>query len=437
MCVGKTFWRCSVCRRRNQGATTPMLTATTGAAGTGVTRQQPTTISATAAHRWSEEKPSSISASDEYNKRPNAQMPGSAPVHRRERRSTSGESGGICTDQRHSAGVIPPSLQVLESSRHSNYGKSIDNIHILNGRRSREGSLTPTPGRNTNRLDQPHHETGRSVSASESSPEEMSDQQQKMQQQYERDSGAGSSISRRSANDIHFGDSSSSRRSSCRRSFQKQMRDQSLYLSADDACLSRWSQQRRYSSESSDASDTSGASGTPRRPSQEENDEVGYGSSLLPSTRRRLSFRSNRTRHFYDADGSECYDGDELSGKRTIFHSSLSSPQSWTFDTLKWFRRSITFNLWMHISLRNTPKGTAPFEMIHPIVECSSLSSRTSRLRSKLLLPIREQKLNIEYRKKKLAPYTYMHSCSMNTANLFFFFPLSLDQAVKMCIKQI
>ncbi len=335
MCVGKTFWRCSVCRRRNQGATTPMLTST-GAAGTGVTRQQP--ISAMA-HRWSEEKPGSLSITpDDYNKRSSAQTPGSAPVHRRERRSTSGESGISCSGQdqsRHSA-AVQPSLQV-ESSRHS-YGKSIemsgiDNTHILNGRRSRDGSLTPTPGRTTNRLDQPH-ETGRSVSASESSPEDMSEQQK--MQQYERDSGAGSSISRRSANDIHFGDSSSSRRSSSRRSFQKQMRDQSVYLSADDACLSRWSQQRRYSSESSDASDTSGASGTPRRPSQEESDEVGggYGSSLLPSTRRRLSFRSNRTRHFYDADGSEGYDGDELSGKL------VSLKLSWNLVSPKWFRKS-------------------------------------------------------------------------------------------------
>jgi hypothetical protein len=36
---------------------------------------------------------------------------------------------------------------------------------------------------------------------------------------------------------------------------------------------------------------------------------------LLPSTRRRLSFRSNRTCHFYDFDGTDGRDTEEQSRK--------------------------------------------------------------------------------------------------------------------------
>ena len=45
--------------------------------------------------------------------------------------------------------------------------------------------------------------------------------------------------------------------------------------------------------------------------------------SLLPSTRRRLSFRSNRTCHFYDIDGTENYDADEQCSKIFILFPTL------------------------------------------------------------------------------------------------------------------
>lgn len=285
-----------------------MLTSS-GTANTGITRQQPISP---IPHRWSEEKPSSLSTSSEdYNKRSKdseVQTPGSAPVSRRERRSTSGE-GSACAKQKHFS-ALQPSLQV-ETSRHSQEKNS---LHIHNGRRN--GSLCRTPGRNTNWLDQPHDMT-RSVSASESSPEENCDQQRKMH--YDRDNIAGNSASWRNSTEVYSSDSTT-RRSSSRRSFQKQIQDQSVYLSADDACLSRWSQQRRYSSESSDASDTSCTSGTPRRPSQEDSEDIngGYGSSLLPSTRRRLSFRSNRTRHLYDPDGNDICDAEDASSGKFV-----------------------------------------------------------------------------------------------------------------------
>lgn len=273
------------------------MLSSVGAAGTGVTRQQP--LSA-ATHRWSEEKAGSLSTStDDYNKRSRELSttitPGSAPVSRRERRSTSGESV-TTTDQKHLAG-FQPKLHV-QSSRHE-HGGSTENVNARgNGKSGR------TPDRNTRRLNQ-SHKAVRSVSASESSPEDINDKQQSAQ--YERSSGVDSISSRRSASDIHFSESSS-RRSSCRRSFQKQTTDQSVYLSADDACLSPWSQQRRYSSESSDASDTSGTSGTPRLALKEETEDIGeYGTSLLPSTRRRQSFRSSRSSHFYEVDGSDGY----------------------------------------------------------------------------------------------------------------------------------
>lgn len=290
-----------------------MLT-TAGAAGTGVTRQPTSAVS----HRWSEEKPGSLSTfPDDYNKRskePNIQTPGSAPVSRRERRSTSGESG-ILIDQKNTSAA--QSLQT-DSSRPSGFGNSTNNALSFNETRC-VGSVSRTPSRKPSRLDQPH-DTARSISASESSPEDLVDQQKNVH--YDRDSGISS---RRSTADIQPSEPLS-RRSSCRQSFQKQMRDQSVYLSADDACLSRWNQQRRYSSESSDASETGGgAPRTPRRPSQEETDEVGcgYGTTLLPSTRRRLSFRSNRTRHFYDVDGSDSYEACEQSGKHDMIIISL------------------------------------------------------------------------------------------------------------------
>lgn len=270
-----------------------------GIAGTALARQKPSTL---IAHRWSEEKTSSLSmSSDDYNKRsrePSNQIaPGSAPVSRRERRSTSGGSG-TSTDQKYLVNV--QHMLQTESFNHVQ-GKSIEQSHIINdkGNRQRISDRSPT------HLNQPQ-DVVRCTSASESSPEEMTESVK----QYER----GIVISRKSASDIHFSESSS-RRSSCRRSFQNPTRDQSVYLSADDASLSRLNQQRRYSSESSDASDASGT-GTQRRTSQEENEESGYyGASLLPSTRRRLSFRSNRTCHFYDIDGTETYEADEQSGK--------------------------------------------------------------------------------------------------------------------------
>ena len=299
-CLGKTFWRCSVCRRRNHGTASPML-SNQGMGGTGITRKQPTTI----AHRWSEEKTSSHSMSnDDYNKRSTLLgtqiTPGSAPVSRRERRSTSGETG-ISSDQKH-LGNVPPIIQV-ESNKYG-HGKSMEQLHATNGRENEQRIHDRSP----NLLNQPH-EIVRSISASESSPEEITE----TNKQYERE--AGSIISRRSASDIYFTDSST-HRSSCRRSFQNQTRDQSVYLSADDASLCRLNPQRRYSSESSDASDGSGTSGTQRRTSQEETEDVGcYRASLLPSTRRRLSFRSNRTCHFYDIDGVENHDAEGQSGK--------------------------------------------------------------------------------------------------------------------------
>lgn len=260
-----------------------------GAAGTGVTRQQP--LSA-AAHRWSEEKAGSLSTStDDYNKRSKelSATPGSAPVSRRERRSTSGESV-TTADQKHLSG-FQSKLHVQPSRK--DYGGSTENVNSRGN-----GSGGRTPDRNPRRTNQ-SHKAVRSVSASESSPEDVADKQHS--QQYERNS------------------ETLSRRSSCRRSFQKQTTDQSLYLSADDACLSPWSQQRRYSSESSDASDTSGTSATARLVSQEETEEVGeYCTSLLPSTRRRQSFRSHRTCHFYDVDGSDVYyDAEDQSSKWT------------------------------------------------------------------------------------------------------------------------
>lgn len=272
-----------------------------GIEGTGVARQQSTTM----AHRWSEEKNNSHSMSnDDYNKRSKVLgtniTPGSAPVSRRERRSTSGESG-VSSDQKYLTNV-PPMIQV-ESNKYG-HGKSMEQIHITNGR----GNEQRISDRSPNRLNQPR-EIVRSISASESSPEEMTE----TKKQYERE--VGSINSRKSASDIYFTESSS-RRSSCRRSFQNQTRDQTVYLSADDASLSRLNPQRRYSSESSDASDTSGTSGTQRRTSQEETEEVGcYRASLLPSTRRRLSFRSNRTCHFYDFDGTDGRDTEEQSRK--------------------------------------------------------------------------------------------------------------------------
>ena len=318
----KTFWRCSVCRRKNQDTPSSIPTSASGA-GAGVNRQA--ARSSAAHHRWSEEKPVSLSiTSDDYSRKSleaNPPTPGSAPVSRRERRSTSGESG-VYSDRKHSTALVQPSLQVDLSKR--SLATSIDNIYNFNGTRGggsadASGHRITSPGRKANRLDQPH-EARRSISASESSPEDANDQQHR---HYDgRDSGCAGSLtasssSRRSTCDVvHYGESSS-RRSSCRQSFQKQSRgDQSLYLSADDAaCLSPWSQQRRYSSESSDASESGAtAPGTPRRPSQEDPDEFsssGYGSSLVPSSRRRLSFRSNRTRHLYDADGADGFVSDE------------------------------------------------------------------------------------------------------------------------------
>ncbi|XP_045028997.1 uncharacterized protein LOC116921958 isoform X2 [Daphnia magna] len=294
--IERNFWRCSVCRRRNQGASSPMLSSI-GAAGTGVTRQQP--LSA-AAHRWSEEKAGSLSTStDDYNKRSKelSATPGSAPVSRRERRSTSGESV-TTADQKHLSG-FQSKLHVQPSRK--DYGGSTENVNSRGN-----GSGGRTPDRNPRRTNQ-SHKAVRSVSASESSPEDVADKQHS--QQYERNS------------------ETLSRRSSCRRSFQKQTTDQSLYLSADDACLSPWSQQRRYSSESSDASDTSGTSATARLVSQEETEEVGeYCTSLLPSTRRRQSFRSHRTCHFYDVDGSDVYyDAEDQSNNGVPGRSSRRS----------------------------------------------------------------------------------------------------------------
>lgn len=251
-------------------------------------------------------------STDDYNKRsrdpsPHA-TPGSAPVSRRERRSYSGESG-FSTDQNYLANVQP--MLQAESYKYGQ-GMSSEQSHVINER----GNGQRIPERSPSHLSQVN-DILRSTSASESSQEEMTE----TLKQYQR----GITISRNIAPDIHCSESST-RRSSSRRSFQNQTRDQSVFLSADDASFSRINQQRRYSSESSDASDGGNTSGTQRRTSQEENeDSGGYGSSLLPSTRRRLSFRSNRTCHFYDIDGTESYAADEQSSKILFFSNLLQS----------------------------------------------------------------------------------------------------------------
>jgi hypothetical protein len=194
------------------------------------------------------------------------------------------------------------------------YGQGIssEQSHVINER----GNGQRIPERSPSHLSQVN-DILRSTSASESSQEEMTE----TLKQYQR----GITISRNIAPDIHCSESST-RRSSSRRSFQNQTRDQSVFLSTDDASFSRMNQQRRYSSESSDASDGGNTSGTQRRTSQEENeDSGGYGSSLLPSTRRRLSFRSNRTCHFYDIDGTESYAADKQSSKILFFSNLLQS----------------------------------------------------------------------------------------------------------------
>lgn len=284
----QTFWRCSVCRRKSQdggrshgshcGTTPPKsLTATATSCTTGATatlaggcKSQPRLN-----HGRSVEKQLSIT-SEKEKKTTDAQLtprgsPSSTP--RRERRFTSSDN-----DVKQAPIIQPPPELRLQHYP----GHGVEDV-----RRASNGSR--------GQLDRPVIKTSvltsTSVSASESSPEEV-------------DHGAD-----------HQRAHSTGR--SCRRSYQQQPRDQSIYLSADDACFSRWHQQRRYSSESSDASESSSVP-IGQRSRHNSNvapeDAAAASSSLLHSNRRRLSFRTSRSRHFFDGDGSDGYDADEQSG---------------------------------------------------------------------------------------------------------------------------
>ena len=323
-----------MCRRKSQGTVpTSAPTATTTSTAVAIATRSKAGAPVIA-HRWSEEKPSSLSmATEDYNKRTREDPlsgnlpPGSVPVARRERRSAADEYLIVRGDLTH--------LMTVEQqqTRHSNHGRSVEDFRGLNGS-VRQAS------RSASRLDQPpplasanpRVLSSTSISASESSPDEVIDQHQYHQQRPSQPRGPRRSV----AGDGSFSGSVSPSHynSASRRSFQHQPRDQSLYLSADDACLSRW-QPRRYSSESSDASDISASNSSLQRRSQDDVEEAAVGgssTSLLPSTRRRMSFRSSRTRHFYDADGSDGYDADEQSGYFSFPFSILLFFKTETFS---------------------------------------------------------------------------------------------------------
>ena len=307
-------------------------TTTSSTASAIATTRSKAGASAVIAHRWSEEKPSSLSmATDECNKRTGRELDslsgnnlplGSVPVSRRERRSAADEYLIVRGDLNHLMTVE----QQQTRQHNSNYGRSFDDFRGLNGS-VRQAS------RSASRLDQPPptaskprvlSSTSISASASESSPDEVTDQHQH-QQRPQQPRGPRRSVA--GDGSLSGSVSPASHYSANRRSFQHQPRDQSLYLSADDACLSRWQRSdRRYSSESSDASDISASNSSLQRRYQDDVEDAVAGSStsLLPSTRRRMSFRSSRSRHFYDAEGSDSYEADEQSGSLFSFFSFFS-----------------------------------------------------------------------------------------------------------------
>ena len=290
-----------MCRRKSQdggrshGAqygTTPPKSSSSIAATTSCTTVATTTLTSgckspsRSSHGWSVDKQLSINleqekkTTDQHCTPTPRGSPSSTP--RRERRFTSSDNDN---DLKNTPVVQPPPELRLQHY----HGHSVEDV-----RRASNSSRT--------QLDQPIIKTSvltsTSVSASESSPEEG-------------DHGA-----------IRQRDHSTGR--SCRRSYRQQPRDQSIYLSADDACFSRWHQQRRYSSESSDASESSSVPIVHRSRHNSnaalEDAAAGSGSSpLLHSNRRRLFFRSSRSRHFFDGDGSDGYDADEQSGRSLSF----------------------------------------------------------------------------------------------------------------------
>lgn len=162
----KTFWRCSVCRRRGASAPSATPGATTTSGGASAAGGRPSAVPANLAQqRWSEEKPSSLSAistTEEYGRKARSASavalvpvpPGSAPTTRR----------------RGTSAAVDSNLELKniqqQASTSRGYGHSAEDVRLnVNGRASGNG------GRKTSTCALP----SASISASESSPEDGMD----------------------------------------------------------------------------------------------------------------------------------------------------------------------------------------------------------------------------------------------------------------------
>ena len=257
----QAFWRCSVCRRRSRDVPHPIIPTIS----TTVTR------SGGASQRWSDQN--RASAEDVH-----LMAPCSAPVLRRDRRHSTRSTTSTSND--------PTPIKDQKICVHS--VEDLRNVHPE--RRKKTPSVSNLATHKTSMVKRPTSST----SASESSLEDQF-------HHHHRDL---------SPHDARLSKS----------------RDTCLYLSADDACLAS-RRDRRYSSESSDTSEASSPMAHRRIDCRPDVETFSTSSTacLLPSTRRRLSFRAKWSRPFYDVDTSDGYDADEQSGCHFIFFICLSA----------------------------------------------------------------------------------------------------------------